>query len=327
MDRALWFVAPRQVELRPIELAPPASGQALVEVLYSGISAGTEMLAYRGELPPDLPVDETLGALGGTFTYPFRYGYSCVGRVEATGPGVEGVSVGDLVFSFHPHQERLLVDASELVVVDGLDPRVAVLLPYVETALQVTLDAGAVLGEMVVVSGLGTLGLLVALLVARAGADVVAVEPQPERRALAAELGIAAVPDTTVPHVGQVEVPLAIECSGHPGALAAALDLLAHEGTALVASWYGTKPVCLDLGSAFHRRRLTIRSTQVSTIPAGLSGRWTHGRRFGRAVQLASELPLARLATHTVPFEHAADGYAQVDAHEPRLIHMAFGYQ
>ncbi len=37
--------------------------------------------------------------------------------------------------------------------------------------------------------------------------------------------------------------------------------------------------------------------------------------------------PLARLATHTVPFEHAADGYAQVDAHEPRLIHMAFGYQ
>ena len=56
--------------------------------------------------------------------------------------------------------------------------------------------------------------------------------------------------------------------SGNPAALPEALDLLAHEGTALVASWYGTKPVSLPLGGAFHRRRLVVRSTQVSTIPA-----------------------------------------------------------
>ena len=51
-----------------------------------------------------------------------------------------------------------------------------------------------------------------------------------------------------------------------------ALNMLAHEGTLLIASWFGTKPVVLPLGGAFHRRRLTIRSTQVSTVPARLSG-------------------------------------------------------
>ena len=40
-------------------------------------------------------------------------------------------------------------------------------------------------------------------------------------------------------------------------------------------SWYGTKEVTLPLGAEFHRRRLRIRSTQVSTIAAALAGRWT----------------------------------------------------
>lgn len=326
MDRALWFVGPRAIELRPIELPAVGPGEALVRVLCSGVSTGTEMLAYRGQLPEDLPVDETLGALGGTFAYPFRYGYSCVGRVEATAPDVESPRLGELVFAFHPHQERLVAKASDLVPVDRLDPRAAVMLPYVETALQVTLDAGPVFGQTTVVSGLGPLGLLVALLVGRAGGRVVAVEPQAERRTLAARLGIACVGGPDDGGLRDTDVPLVIECSGHPAALAASLDLLAHEGTALVASWYGTKPVSLPLGGAFHRRRLTIRSTQVSTIPAALSGRWTHRRRLRHAVELAHELPLSVLATDTVPFERAADGYARIDAADPRLVHLAFGY-
>ena len=64
---------------------------------------------------------------------------------------------------------------------------------------------------------------------------------------------------------------LVIEVSGNPAALPDALRLLAHEGTALVASWYGTRDAVLPLGDRFHRRRLTIRSTQVSTIPARLA--------------------------------------------------------
>jgi 2-desacetyl-2-hydroxyethyl bacteriochlorophyllide A dehydrogenase len=329
MDRALWFVAPRQVELRPVDIPPLEHGEVLVRTSCSGVSAGTELLAYRGELPGDLAVDESIGALGGSFTYPFRYGYSCVGGVEALGPGVENLTVGDRVFAFQPHQERFVAAASELVAVPTLEPRMAVMLPYVETALQIVLDAGPLLGDAVVVSGLGALGLLVATLAARAGAGVVGIEPQPWRREMAAELGISAVDpaDASDPAAGALNVPLVIECSGNPAALANALDLLAHEGTVLVASWYGSKPVSLPLGGPFHRRRLTIRSTQVSTIPAALSGRWSRRRRLMHAVDLAPTLPLAQLATDTVPFEQAGEGYARLDAGAPGVVHIAFGYR
>jgi 2-desacetyl-2-hydroxyethyl bacteriochlorophyllide A dehydrogenase len=328
MDRALWFVRPRHVELRPVQLPSLGRGDALVKTVCSGVSAGTEMLAYRGELPVDLEVDESIAALAGTFAYPFQYGYSCVGRIETLASDVDGVRVGDPVFAFHPHQERFVAAATGLVPVPGLEPRLATLLPYVETALQIALDAGPVLGDTVVVSGLGALGLLVAALLERVGGRVVAIEPQAWRRAVAGELGIVAVDTADAGDAaGTSGVPLVIECSGSPAALAPALDLLAHEGTVLVASWYGSKPVSLALGGRFHRRRLTIRSTQVSTIPASQAARWTHHRRLAKAVELAAALPLARLATDTIPFDEADAGYAQVDAGPPGLIHLAFGYR
>jgi 2-desacetyl-2-hydroxyethyl bacteriochlorophyllide A dehydrogenase len=324
--QALWFVGPCQVELRPAELPAVAAGQVGVRAEWSGISAGTELLAYRGQLPPDLPIDETLGALGGTFAYPFRFGYSCVGRVEAIGSGVEDLAVGDLVFAFHPHQDRFVLDRDGAVALSSVDARQATLLPFVETALQVTLDAGPVYGDDVVVSGLGVLGLLVAVLLQRAGANVVALEPQAWRRDVAGAIGVTAVaPDDAA--AAQSTVPLVVEASGNPAALAPALELLDHEGTVLVASWYGDRPVTLPLGGRFHRRRLTIRSTQVSTIPAHLGGRWTRRRRLARAVELCATLPLGALATDDVAFDEAATAYARLDAGGPGLLHIALGYR
>jgi 2-desacetyl-2-hydroxyethyl bacteriochlorophyllide A dehydrogenase len=326
---AVHFVAPRRVELREVELPRPSEGRALVVTEWSGISSGTELLAYRGEVDPDLPLDETLGALGGTFAYPFRYGYSTVGRVaRPAGPLREG----QLVFAFHPHQDRFVADAGELTPVDGMEPRAATLYPLVETALQVCHDAAPRLGEAVVVVGMGAVGILAAALLARAGADVLASEPEPARRAAAGAFGVRAVaPDEVADAVaaatGGRGADLVVEASGNPQALASALGLLGHEGTALVCSWYGTRPVPLPLGADFHRRRLVIRSTQVSTLPAALTARWDRGRRAALAWRLARELPLAALATHEFPFERAAEAYASVDAKQGGLIHATLRYQ
>jgi 2-desacetyl-2-hydroxyethyl bacteriochlorophyllide A dehydrogenase len=320
--RGLWFVAPGQVEWRTTDLAPLAPGELLVRTSYSGISSGTERLAYRGELDPNLPVDETIGALGGTFRYPFQYGYSCVGTVEESRTDVP---VGTLVFAFQPHQNRFVAGAGDVVPMPGVDPRHATLFPLVETALQITLDAGEVFGEAVVVFGLGAVGLLTALLLRRAGAHPVAVEPLAWRRRAAEELGVRAVGG--VGALDERGVPLVIEASGDPAVLAAALPLLRHEGTALVASWYGTKEVSLPLGQAFHRRRLTIRSTQVSTIPAALSGRWDRARRRQAAVDLLSELPLDAVATHTFPWTGAAEAFRAISDRPEGLIHAALWYE
>jgi 2-desacetyl-2-hydroxyethyl bacteriochlorophyllide A dehydrogenase len=319
--RCLWFDAPGRVVIRPEALPPVADGQVEVVTSFSGISAGTELLAYRGQLDPEVAVDETIGPLGGTFRYPFRYGYSCVGVVAR---GTSEVDEGTTVFAFQPHQDRFVADAAAVIPVGAVDQREATMYPLVETALQIALDAGPVLDQRVVVFGLGAVGLLTSLVLQRAGADVVAAEPRAWRRQLGGELGVESADPSDL--AGE-PVPLVIEVSGSPAALPAALSLLAHEGTVLVASWYGTKPVELPLGGAFHRRRLTIRSTQVSTIPAHLSDRWTPQRRRAAAVELLGELPLARLATHTYRFDDPAAAYAAVDAGPAGLMHAALGYR
>lgn len=300
-----------------------------MRTMFSGISAGSELLAYRGQLDPELPLDETIGALGGTFRYPFRYGYSCVGHVEST---TSELAEGTLVFAFQPHQDRFVSPAADVVQLGSADPRAATMFPLVETALQVAIDAGARIEEPVVVLGLGVVGMLTATMLQRGGARVLAIEPLGWRRDTADKLGIHAVDaagaaDELAGMRAADGVPLIIEASGNPQALADALPLLAHEGMALVASWYGNKEVRLALGAEFHRRRLTIRSTQVSTIPARLSDRWTTDRRRLAARDLLQRLPLGELATHTFPFEQAADAFAAVDEGDQGLMHVALGYR
>ena len=308
----MWFTAPHKVEVRPVALRPPAAGEVMVDTLCSGISAGTEMLAFRGQVDADVPLDEAFD-FGGTFAYPFRYGYSCVGRTPD----------GRTVFAFHPHQDRLIAREEDLLDVGSLAPELATYFPLVETALQITLDSAPRLGERVAVTGLGAVGLLTALLLGRAGAKVVASEPAAWRRAVAARVGVTAV----APGDLQGPFPLLVEVSGNPAALADGLELLAHEGTALVASWYGNRPVALPLGGSFHRRRLTVRSTQVSTIPAALSSRWDVARRRATALRLLGELPLDALPARSFRFEDALEAYTAIDRGDEGLLHPVLGYE
>ena len=141
--------------------------------------------------------------------------------------------------------------------------------------------------------------------------------------AIAGSVGISAVAPA---ELLKEEVPLVIDASGNPDAPAMALNMLAHEGTLLIASWFGTKPVVLPLGGAFHRRRLTIRSTQVSTVPARLSGTWTPARRRQETVALLTELPLAQLCTHVFAFGRAAEAFRAVDEGIPGLMHAVLNY-
>jgi threonine dehydrogenase-like Zn-dependent dehydrogenase len=312
--RALFHTAPRSVEIRELATPQPAAGEFLVRTLCSGISGGTERLVYRGEIPAELALDDTIDALGGTFSYPFAYGYACVGRIAES---------GQTVFAFHPHQDVFTAPAGELIPLPAMAPAAATLFPLVETALQVTLDAGTGYRDRVIVLGAGVLGLLTALLLQRSGWRPLIAEPQAWRRDLASSLGATA---TAPEELAEQEVPLVIDASGNPEAPAMALDLLAHEGTLLIASWFGTKPVLLPLGGAFHRRRLTIRSTQVSTVPARLSGTWTRARRRQEAIDLLAGLPLAQLCTHVFAFSQAAEAFRAVDEGTPGLMHAVLDY-
>ncbi len=302
------------MEVRELPAPRPGAGEVLVRTVCSGISGGTERLVYRGEVPADLALDDTIGALGGTFSYPFAYGYACVGEVAES---------GQAVFAFHPHQDVFAAPAGDLIPLPPVDPASATLLPLVETALQVTLDAGNGYRDRVIVLGAGVLGVLTGLLLQRAGWRPLMAEPLAWRRAAAGRLGVTTVAPQDL---ADEEVPLVIDASGNPDAPAMALNLLAHEGTLLIASWFGIKPVVLPLGGAFHRRRLVIRSTQVSTVPARLSGTWSRSRRQQESVALLPELPLAELCTHVFDFGDAAAAFRAVDEGKPGLMHAVLTY-
>ena len=329
LAKAVRFATVRGVDIVQVDIRPPQEGEILVRTHFSGISAGTELLAYRGQLPSTLALDEELGSLMGEFTYPFHYGYSCVGRIEES---KSDLRAGALVFAFHPHQELFVAAASDVVPLDRVDPRIATLYPHLETALQVSLDAGPVRHEPVVVMGLGAVGILIGALLRRAGANVIGAEPSSWRRLVGDGFGIASVEPADVEDVVKEMtegrgVPLVVEASGNPRALHDALALLSHEGTALIVSWYGAEPVSLPLGGDFHRRRLCIRSTQVSSIPSDLSGRWTVDRRRSVAASLFDELPLGSLATHEFAVEDAAAAFEALDRGDSGLVHAALRYR
>ena len=325
--RAVRFVAPYRVELADVEVPGLRAGELVVRTEYSGISGGTELLAYRGELDSSLPLDEALGALAGTFEYPFRYGYSAVGTVVASR---SDVPEGARVFAFHPHQDLFVVRAEDVVPVAAPDPRLATLFPLVETALQLCLDAGVRYGEHVAVLGLGPVGILAATLFARSGTRVTGSDPKAWRREAAEACGVEALAPEDVSAAvraatGGRGADVLVEATGSPHVLGESLGLLAAEGVALVCSWYGTKPVSLPLGRDFHRRRLEIRSSQVSTL-GSRAGRWNRKRRLDATRDLLATLPLSVLATHTLPLERAPEAYAALDRGAEGLVHAAFTY-
>jgi 2-desacetyl-2-hydroxyethyl bacteriochlorophyllide A dehydrogenase len=318
--RAVWFAAPRTAELRPERVPPPGPGEVRVRSVASAISHGTEMLVYRGEVPADLPLD--LPTFAGDFSFPIKHGYATVGRVLDAGAGVEHLSPGDLVFVHYPHQEAFTVSADLPVrLPDGIDPAAGVFFANLETALNVVHDAPLRLGETALVFGQGVVGLLVTQLLKRAGADLVlAVEPTKRRRELALEVGADAafepgkdLRERVLEATGGRGADVAVEVSSSGAALQAAVDTVAAEGTVVVASWYGTKPVILSLGGHFHRGRVKVRSSQVGGINPELGPRWDRARRTEAVLGLLPRLRLEELVSHRVPLEEAPRAYRLVD--------------
>jgi threonine dehydrogenase-like Zn-dependent dehydrogenase len=165
---------------------------------------------------------------------------------------------------------------------------------------------------------------------ARSGAIVVASDPKPWRREAARACALEAkapdeLPDAVVAASSGRGADVLVEATGNPEVLGESLGLLAREGVALVASWYGAKPVTLPLGGDFHRRRLELRSTQVSTL-GHRAGRWDRQRRLGLTRDLLDVLPVSALATHTLPFERASEAYAALDRADDGLVHVALAY-
>lgn len=334
---SVWFTSPRNVELRSANARPPGQGEVRVEALFSGISHGTEMLVYRGEVPTGIALDSSLPTLQGSFAFPVKYGYANVGRIVDAGGGAGELAEGDLVFSFNPHETCYTVPVSAVIKLpEKLDPRIGVFAANLETAVNSLLDAAPRLGESVVVIGQGVVGNLIAQLARRAGASVVITsELHEKRRRLSRITGSDLVVDPSTESLPErvyaltrgAGADVVIEASGQPQSIDDAIQAAAVEGRVVAVSWYGTKRAELGLGGDFHRKRLTLKSSQVSNLDPSLTPRWSLARRRALAVDYLSELSLDVLVSHLMPFDSAAEAYRLIDEQPGEVVQVILDYK
>jgi len=338
--RSLFFMAPRRLEVREEPLAPPGPGQVLVQTLISAISPGTEMLIYRGQAPGDLAVDETIPALAGRFGFPLKYGYAVIGRAVSLGEGVPGEWQDRLVFAFNPHESHFLAGLEDLLLPPpSLPPEAAVFFPLMETAATLVMDGQPQLGEQVAVFGQGVVGLLLTGLLARLPlASLVTLDLHASRRALSTEWGAHHSLDPAAPGaLGRLldnlsgsgsyrGADLSYEVSGDPQALDRAIATTGFNGRVVIGSWYGLKKADLNLGGRFHRSRMRLLSSQVSTLNPELSGRWTKFRRYQLAWRMLQEMDPVTLITHRFPLAQAAQAYELLDQKPAAALQVILTY-
>jgi 2-desacetyl-2-hydroxyethyl bacteriochlorophyllide A dehydrogenase len=337
--QTLYFEAPYEVRLREEMCPTPGTGEVLVQTAVSAISAGTELLLYRGQMPNDMAADESITALAGKLAYPLPYGYAAVGQVVACGPEVAEAWLGRMVFAFQPHTSHFVARPEALLPLpDEMTPETAVFLPNMETAVSFLMDGQPMIGEQVAVFGQGVVGLLTTMLLAGLPlAALVTLDAHPLRRRWSQQLGAGTVLDphqvdaAAVRQVLQEERPydgadLVYELSGNPQALATALAVVGYNGRILVGSWYGQKQAVLELGGHFHRRHIQIRSSQVSHIAPQWQGRWTKPRRLDVAWQQLQQQQPARLISQRIPFSQAAEAYQLLDNAPETAVQIVFNY-
>ncbi|MCJ8520080.1 NADPH:quinone reductase-like Zn-dependent oxidoreductase [Pseudorhizobium tarimense] len=313
--RSLWIERAGQAAIRTETLIPLQPSQVTVEALFSGISRGTESLVFHGRVP-ETEFERMRGPhQEGEMSFPVKYGYAMVGTV------LDGAGdlAGRRIFCLHPHQDRFRIGRQEVhVLPDALPPERAVLAANMETALNIVWDAGVLPGDRVVVFGAGIVGLLTAYIVSRiGGAEITLCDISPDRRDIARALGLPFCEPSDVPD----DCDVLINASASPAALANALAHAGFEARIIEASWYGETMVEIQLGRAFHSKRLSIVSSQVGAIAPQRRGRWTFGRRLAKALEFLRDERLDTLISGETPFAAIAAAYGQILESPETLCH------
>lgn len=345
------FDAPRSVEVATESVGSLSPGEVRIETVLSAVSPGTETLVYKGKAPESLSSDSSIEALSGELSFPITYGYATVGRVVDAGKEVEDPSewIGQRVFSFQPHVSQFDAPPDELIPLpDAVSFSDGVMIPSVETAVSFAMDGRPMVGEKAVVFGQGIIGLLTTALLSHYPLDrLYTVDPIPSRRdrskamgadrafppdavsgALASKLGCTTREAQQASGKQYEGADLVFELSGQPQVLNQAIALAGFDARILVGSWYGTKTASQDLGGRFHRSRIDISSSQVSSIAPQYRGRWTKGRRMETVLDLLDTIAPHTLVSHKVSPDDAPSLYRRLDEGDGEdLLQPVFQYE
>jgi 2-desacetyl-2-hydroxyethyl bacteriochlorophyllide A dehydrogenase len=348
VERVVQFTGPRQVEVAEHERAPLPHGHVRLRTLYSGISAGTELTAYRGTNPyltrtwdPAARLFRE-GAPG--IEYPVAgWGYSEVGEVTEISPELADTpgmpQVGDVAWGIWGHRSEGVVPGERLAghtLPPGLEPLAGSFARVGAIAYNAVLGAGINLGEDVAVFGQGVIGLLTTRLAQLSGARVIAVDALgvrlPVARRYGADVTLDAREDEVAERIrestGGRGADAAIEISGAYPALHEALRSVAVGGRVVASGFYQGDGAGLRLGDEFHHNRAQLICSQIGGVPQELAGRWSVERLQRTFLDLVAEerVDVKSLVSHVVPVAEAADAYELLDERPSEALQVVLAF-
>lgn len=358
--RSLGVSGPMQPAFFDLEVPQLEEGAVRVVTRWSGISAGTELAYVKGTDPgftsfrdPDFGVFVPGRA---SRSFPVRaMGYMEVGEVVESRR--EDLPVGVLVGAAYGHRSQHVLTASDVVVPvpDDIDPILGIYLAQMgPICVNGLLHAAAELapgqdvrvgdgveGRNVLVTGAGVVGLLCALLAQLHGAaDVVVADPDPQRLAVAAALGLTTV-DTTATELwrwckerwrhgpGDRGADLVLQCRGQSTVLHEALQCLRPQGSVLDLAFYQGGAPDLRLGEEFHHNGLTIRCAQIGRVPRGLAPAWDRRRLATEAAHLLRAYGddlRTHLITDVIPAREAPQAFLDLATRQRATTQMVLDF-
>jgi 2-desacetyl-2-hydroxyethyl bacteriochlorophyllide A dehydrogenase len=330
VGQVVVFEAPRRVGLRDYPDADPGPGEVRVATLYSGISAGTELTAYRGSNPylskrweaeRRLFVPDEVSV-----SYPVEvWAYEEVGKVEEIGPGVTELSVGDVVCGAWGHRSSHVMSAGDAVR-NVLEPHVnpinGVFSQIGAIALNAVIDADIHVGETVAIFGQGVPGLIATQLASLNGASVIAVDQVEARLALARRFGATTVDaqaqrpaEVIKDRTGGRGADVSIELSGSYVALNEAVRSTAYNSRVVASGFFQGEGTGLYLGEEFHHNRIRVVCSQISGVGPHVDHRWNEPRLRATVLRLQAEgrIDFESLVSHVIPVARAADAFRLLD--------------
>lgn len=345
MGRVVSFEAPRRVGLADYRDPPLGTGEVRIQTLYSGISAGTELTAYRGSNPYLTKLWDDGRRLfvadDATFRYPVEgWGYEEVGRVAELGPDVDGIELDAIVYGAWGHRSTCVMSQEEgaaRVLPDALEPICGIFSQIGAIALNAILDADIHVGERVAVFGQGVPGLIVTQLAALNGAEVIAVDAIGARLELATRLGAAHTIDATkTPPAETIKLltdnlgaDVSIEISGSYAALNEAIRSTAYNSRTVACGFFQGDGRSLFLGEEFHHNRVQVVCSQISGVSPRLDHRWDERRLQRTVMGLAARhrIDLGALVSKVFPIDEAADAFRLVDERPSEVVQVVLSFE
>ena len=361
MKQVLQDIRSGVTEVADVPVPRAGAGQVLVRTRASLISAGTErMLVEFGKAgwiekarsQPDkvrMVLDKvrtdglaaTVDAVRRKLDQPIAMGYCNVGEVVEVGAGVSGFTVGDVVVSNGKHAEYVAVPTNLCARVPAAVGEAHAPFAVIGAiALQGIRLAQPSLGECVVVTGLGLVGLLALQLLRAQGCRVLALDFSAERVALAREFGADAVDlSTGADAVAEAQrfsrgrgvdavLITASTDSNEPVHQAALMCrkrgrivLVGVTGLELSRADFYEKELTFQVSCSYGPGRYDAEYEEKGRdYPIGFV-RWTEQRNFEAVLDMMADgrVDVSKLVTHRFPIAAAADAYALITSDAPSL--------